>query len=65
VLVGSGDDPYADPTYADAMTFTIGSTISCDCFVTGRYLAIRIESATAYQWRLDSFEIEYEIRGDW
>lgn len=63
--VGASDDPYAEPTYGDAMTHTIGSTVSNDCYVTGRYMAIRMESGTAYQWRADSYDLTYEIRGDW
>jgi hypothetical protein len=66
VRVGSSNsDPYADPTYGPAMTHVIGSTISDDCFVSGRYIAVRIESGTALQWRLDSYDIEVEQEGLW
>lgn len=62
--VGAADNPYDEPTYGDEMTFTLGSgQVSCDCFVTGRYHAIWVEGGTANQWRLDSFEIEHEPRG--
>lgn len=63
VKVGSSDDPFADPVYDAAMTHIIGSTFKNDCRVTGRYIAIRFETGTAYQWRLDSYGIEVKARG--
>jgi hypothetical protein len=63
IYVGSADDPYEDPTYGSAMTHTIGTTIQSDCFVTGRYIAIKFATGTAYQWRLDSYQINVEVAG--
>jgi hypothetical protein len=57
VKVGYADSPFAEPTYT-SMTHTIGSTLKVDCMVNGRYIAIRFESGTAYQWRLDSYQID-------
>ena len=65
VYVGSSTDPYADPTYSTAMTHTIGSTIQCDCFVTGRYISIKFATGTAYTWRLDSYDINVDKAGGW
>lgn len=65
VKIGYADDPYADPIYPVTMTHTIGETVSDDCFVSGRYIAIRIESGTAAQWRLDSFSLDIEQLGEW
>lgn len=64
VKVGYSDDPYLDPTYT-TMTHTIGSTISNDCLVSGRYIAVRFETGSAYQWRLDSYDLDVEIEGSW
>lgn len=64
VKVGSQNDPYEDPVYT-TMTHTIGETVQCDCFVSGRYIAIRIESGSAYFWRLDSVDIFVEDGGAW
>jgi len=64
VKVGYSDDPYAEPTYT-TMTHTIGTTISNDCLVQGRYIAIRFETGTAYSWRLDSFDIDVIEVGMW
>ena len=65
VKVGSANDPYDDPTFSPAIPFVIGSTVACDCFVSGRYLALRVESGTAYQWRLDSYDVDVETTGMW
>lgn len=63
--VGFSDDPYTEPTYSATMTHTIGSTIACDCFVSGRYMAIRFRSGSAYFWRLDSYDIDVQEAGQW
>lgn len=64
VKIGVSSDPYTTPTYT-SMTYTIGSTVSCDCMVAGRYVAVRFESDTAYQWRLDSYDLDVETAGNW
>lgn len=63
IYVGAADDPYEEPTYGAAMTYTIGTTIQCDCFVTGRYIAIKFATGSAYQWRLDSYSVDVELAG--
>lgn len=65
VQIGSSNDPYTDPTYGAVMTHTIGTTVSNDCLVSGRYIAIKFSSGTAYQWRLDSFQMDVQSRGKW
>lgn len=65
IKIGSSDDPYADPTYGTAMTHTIGSTVQTDCFVSGRYIAVRFETGSAYQWRLDTFDLDVQQQGAW
>lgn len=55
VKIGFSDDPYADPTYTTS-TWTIGESLQIDVLVSGRYMAIRFETGTAYQWRLDSYD---------
>lgn len=64
VRVGGADDPYSDPSWDAESTFTIGTTTSCDLMVDARFAAIRFEnSGGANQWRLDSFDVEYEDAG--
>ena len=65
IYIGSSDDPYAEPTYGSAMTHTIGSTVANDCFVTGRYIAVKFATGTAYSWRLDSYELDVTTQGLW
>ena len=68
ISVGYNDsDPYADPFYPDAgiMTHTIGTTVKDCCLVSGRYIAIKIETAGTFKWTLDSFDIEFEVVGRW
>lgn len=65
VKIGASDDPYTDPVYMATMTHIIGTTVNCDCLVTGRYIAIRVESGTAYQWRLDSYSLDVSDAGAW
>jgi hypothetical protein len=64
VKVGYADNPYDPPTYTSS-THIIGSTIANDLFVSGRYLAVRFESGTAAQYRIDSFDIDVETMGAW
>lgn len=64
IRVGSANTPYDDPAWTTA-NYTIGTTISVDLFVTGRYIAIQFATGSAYQWRLDSFEFDVDIVGAW
>jgi hypothetical protein len=65
VKIGAAYDPYGEPIWQAEMTHLIGSTVACDCLVTGRYIAVRFEGAGAYQWRLDSFDLDVEPAGSW
>lgn len=65
IKVGYSDDPYLDPTWVSTMQHTIGSTVANDCLVSGRYIAIRFETGSAYQWRLDSYDLDVVEGGMW
>lgn len=65
IRIGRQDDPWQEPVWSDPLPFTIGKSVSVDKFVSGRYLAIRFESGTAFQVRLDSYDIEYTMSGSW
>lgn len=64
ISVGTATTPYADPVYTD-VTYTIGTTVAADLFVSGRYIAVKYASGTAFQWRLDSFEFDVDTVGAW
>lgn len=65
VKIGGSDTPFTEPTWDAAMTYTIGRTIQCDGFSNRRYPAIRYESGTAYQWRLDEYSVDAMDGGGW
>ena len=65
VQIGSSPDAFTDPVYGPTMTHTIGTTVSNDCMVSGRYIAVRLASGTAYQFRLDSYDLDIEEAGSW
>lgn len=65
IKIGSSNDPYTDPTWGPTMAHTIGTTISNNCLVSGRYIAVHFETGSAYQWRLDSYDLEVETAGLW
>jgi hypothetical protein len=65
ITVGSSDDPYITPTWSSPMTHVIGSTVADNCLVSGRYIAVKFASGTAYQWRLDSYDIDVQPAGNW
>lgn len=65
IKIGASDDPYTDPTWGPTMQHTIGQTVADDCLVSGRYIAVRLETGSAYQWRLDSYDIDVDNVGMW
>ncbi|ALK96977.1 hypothetical protein AB595_04705 [Massilia sp. WF1] len=65
VRLGWAESPGDDPTWNAAVPYTIGKTMRIDDFVSGRYLAIRFETGTAFSWRLDSMDVFVEDAGEW
>ena len=65
VQLGHADDPYAEPTWGRVMTHTIGTTVADHDFVSGRYIAVRFDTGTAFNWRLDSLDLDVEGGGMW
>lgn len=65
IQVGFQNDPYDGPTWGPTMTHTIGQTVSNDCTVSGRYIAIRFSNNSAYAWRLESFDMDVVTAGYW
>jgi hypothetical protein len=65
IQIGASDDPYTTPTYGSVMNHVIGTTISNDCLISGRYIAVKFLTGTGYQWRLDSYDLDIETAGKW
>lgn len=65
VQMGASSDQYAAPTWQPSVPHVIGSTVQCDGFVSGRYLAIRIASGTSSNWRLDGYAMDIVRKGRW
>ena len=65
VQIGWSNEPYEAPTYGAAVPFTIGTSVACDTLSSGRYMAIKFSSGTAYTWRLDSYQLDIDKQGLW
>lgn len=65
IQIGYSDDPFIEPTYSDPINHVIGTTVAIDCMVAGRYISVKFSTGTAYQWRLDSYDIDVVIEGMW
>lgn len=63
--IGGHMDLYGPVTWSAPITYTVGVDQSVDGFASGRYLAYRIESVSAYQWRLDGMDLEFNVKGRW
>lgn len=65
VLIQVGAAMYADqqPTWSSPQAFTIGETEKIDCMVSGKYLAVRINGADYFPWRLKSFGMDSDKSG--
>lgn len=59
VYLGGADDPYEAPTFGTAITYTIGTTTWAHGFYQSRYPAVKFETGTATNWRLDSYQIDF------
>lgn len=63
VSIGGAMTPNDVPTWSDPVDFTIGEDIQVDSFATGRFLAVKIESDTAINWRLKQMAFDLEVQG--
>jgi hypothetical protein len=65
IQVGSQTDPFTEPVWSANMNHVIGQTIANDCLVSGRYIAIRFSTGSAFSWRLDSIDIDIQQTAIW
>lgn len=62
---GGQSDPWAEPVWGPEITHTIGQTVADDCMVSGRYIAFRFKTGTAFQWRLTNLSHDVQVQGGW
>ena len=65
IQVGASMEPQTPPTWSDPVDFTLGETIQADTYAAGRFLALRITSDTAIQWRIKRLLLDVELQGGW
>lgn len=65
IQVGASDDPYADPVYGPTMQHIIGETLHDDCYISGRYIAVRFSTNNSFVWRLDSYDLDVVDDGEY
>jgi hypothetical protein len=53
--------PDAAPTWSDAVSFTIGSSIKADAFAQGRFLAVEFSGSLPF--RVRSFDLDVVSTG--
>jgi hypothetical protein len=59
--IGSSNSPQAPVLWKNTKVFNIESDYKIDCRVSGRYLAIRVESTQpSGQWQLSGFDLDIE-----
>lgn len=59
VEFGYSNDAEGPYTYATGVTYTVGTSRRADAIVSGRFLAMRVSSASTGQWRIKS--VGYEL----
>jgi len=63
VYVGSHDSTESSVTWSGPFTFNPDTGHKVDCLVTGRYLALKIESTDKIIWKLHAYEMKITTLG--
>jgi hypothetical protein len=61
ISVGTEISPFEGVSYADPVTYTIGTDSKVDCKVRGRYIAVRFESDADTTFSVSGFTLESEV----
>lgn len=64
ISVGSQSDPWEEPVWTTSV-YTVGVSVLSHFLVSGRFIAVKFESDSAYKWRLDSYDVDFEFIGEW
>lgn len=63
--VGAQEWQQGDVTWTDWMPFTVGTDEKVDVYISGRLLAVKMRSITAFEARLTGYELVVEPVGTW
>jgi hypothetical protein len=63
--IGSHQTLDGDVTWSPEIVYTVGTDLAVNAFASGYFLAWRILSTDAYQWRLDGMDFEFTPRGSY
>ena len=63
IYLGSQDDLDGPITWEPPVAFTVGTDLSADIEVSGRYLAVRFESTGIVSWRMKQFDLDVSVVG--
>lgn len=64
ISLGASETPEGAIDWEGPYDFTIGSDSFVDFAVAGKYLAIKFESTGVVNWSLQSYDIDYELIGN-
>lgn len=65
ISVGTSMSADEAPTWQSAQTYTVGTSRKVNVNATGRFLALRVRSASGGVWKLGSMDVDIEPRGLW
>ena len=63
VSIGASMDPTVEPTWSAPVDYVIGSNVQADSFAAGRFLAVKIASSSAINWRIKRLGLDVEAQG--
>lgn len=63
IEVGGSMLPDKPPTWSAPVTFTLGQSIKADAFATGRFMSVRFGNVGYAQWRIRSFDVDFQPAG--
>jgi hypothetical protein len=63
ISAGGSMDAEQGASFGAPFAYTVGSSYKADVFATGRFLALRIESAGGARWRLKSMTLDVQPMG--
>ena len=63
IQAGGAMDVEGSYTWSDPIPYVIGTTYRADLFVSGRFLAYRVYSTDAFDWRIKSLDMDIQTMG--